>query len=416
MRHLLTIWHDATLLAVRRRLRELEKQLDLRQDVSLRVAAADDIRAENERLLARLSDSSAQIRALQHQLRSVQRDFEDAQIDRISLQKGTKIKALEQEFEAVLADRDAAAGRVAYLEDVLIRTQNEAQGHERKFGNLLSEVARANAQTASMTEEIHCLRQNIHDRDTVIYQQGQVVAKFEDFKEMLRRMTESAYPEALPAAIGFLQFCRIHGADVSLLGVDELRLDAYVQWAADGFAGALLPTEGVQFSEVQFPTSGLEVVGSDINTSISALPPTAPFVHAGPPQQQESFGTGFAEVTRSANVTVPASSMAPVASSTTTTTTKKRSAPQAPSPVPVTKPPVSTPSQSGAATPKKVAAEKPIDSGVTSGVAFQSGKRPGTFGVSSTRAPALPKRGTTVTRPSDDVDDARLRQRNRRQR
>ncbi|KAH7075023.1 hypothetical protein FB567DRAFT_553302 [Paraphoma chrysanthemicola] len=220
--------------------------------------------------------------------------------------------------------------------------------------------------------EMDRLQRTISDQTTSLWQRDVIVARFNTVIEFIHQMVAAGGLQMVVTVLFLGLFAYYGGYDLGELEVDTQKFESYFEYAramADGLPCPLLPQGGFRLSGIQFPLTGVRVVGTRIiqlgNTFLSR---SAPFSAGGqghpagqddlPPMPNSPLGNVLD--------TPPAKKAAVVAAVSATATTTANTTKLAAATPPAAAPPA-PPSQPAKAETKNLA--------------FQPSKKPGSFGV-----------------------------------
>ncbi|KAH5328047.1 hypothetical protein HBI11_001410 [Parastagonospora nodorum] len=111
------------------------------------------------------------------------------------------------------------------------------------------------------------LELTIRDQNTRLWQLNVVSDQFNHVKELIHQMVAAGGFLMVVASLFVGHLALFGGVDLAGLGVDHLKLESYYAYAralADGLPCPLFPQEGFRLKGIQYPLSGLRVVGSRI--------------------------------------------------------------------------------------------------------------------------------------------------------
>ncbi|KAJ4375771.1 hypothetical protein N0V83_001048 [Neocucurbitaria cava] len=331
-----------------------EAYQQLKKDHEVLQCVCDDSKASIEALQLGIQKAQSQLRMIErhYNVDAVEADREESRRQRRMLElelaaKGREVERLQEAEEGRKGSAAKASGDLYSLASKNDELQKALDRSSKALNNLV--------------DDTNALRRDL-------YQKEIQAAMFTSFKEIIHQMTEAG-GDRMVISVLFLRCLAESRVDLAQLGVDEAQFLTYSDYAiamVQGRQSPLFPQGGLRLKGIQYPISGLRVVGTKIleagNCSL-VRSSEAPVM---------GFTTFSAHAAPSFSAPPPTASEAP-----------KVSRP-APAPAPA---PVSAPSSGFAAAaappmpPSPTAKASAPKQNETKAVTFQQSKAPGSFGV-----------------------------------
>ena len=157
--------------------------------------------------------------------------------------------------------------RVEYIQAASDGKTSHIRQLTAAYNSLLDTNRTLERTIASTHDEMTCLRRTNAEQATTIWRLEQTAAKFNHVKELIHRLTAAGGLRMVVTVLFVGLLALDWGVDLADLGIDHLRFQSYFAFAEaalQGLISPLLPVGGFRLEGIQWPLSGLRVVGARI--------------------------------------------------------------------------------------------------------------------------------------------------------